>query len=119
MKTRARGGIRFGAIALAGAGLATAAMTAGLTGCASTPAPAAIVWTGGNAAHLAADKTACQTEADGVDINSATGYSDPRYGTTAAMAAAINRDAPLTDQAGAIKRAAFAACMSDKGWKVQ
>ncbi len=112
MKTRSRGQFRFGAIALAAA-------AASLSGCASKPAPEAIVWTGGDPAHLAGDKTACQTEADGVDINSASGYSDPRYGTTAAMAAAINRDAPLTDQAGAIKRAAFAACMSDKGWKVQ
>ncbi len=68
---------------------------------------------------MAADKASCQKESVDVDINQATGYSDPRYGTTIAMAAAINRDAPLTDQRAAIHAAAFAACMTDKGWKSQ
>jgi hypothetical protein len=88
-----------------------------LTGCATSPGPEAIVWTGGDPARLAADKAACETDSASVDINAPSGYSDPKYGTTAAMAAAINRDAPLTDQGAAVKRAVFAACMSDKGWK--
>jgi len=112
MKTGSRGSLRFGPIALTAAALA-----ATLASCASTPSPEAIAWTGGDPARLAADKAACASDAANVDINSASGYSDPRYGTTAAMAAAINRDAPLTDQGAAIKRAAFAACMSDKGWR--
>jgi len=100
---------------------ATAAMllAGALGGCASTPPSAAIVWTGGDPAHLAADQTACQHESDGVDVNQATSYSDPRYGATNAMAAAINRDAPLTDQHASVKAAAFDACMTDKGWKAQ
>jgi uncharacterized lipoprotein len=91
---------------------------AALAGCASTPSDA-IAWTGGDPARLAADKAACANDSSGVDINAASGYSDPTYGTTAAMAAAINRDAPLTDQHAAVKRAAFAACMTGKGWKAE
>jgi len=102
--------MRFWAIAAAGLML---------SGCASTPPPAPIVWIGGDPTHLAADKAACEKDSAGVDINVAAGYSDPKYGTTAAMAAAINRDSPLTDQHAALQAAAFAACMTDKGWKAQ
>jgi hypothetical protein len=90
-----------------------------LAGCASEAPPPPLSWTGGDPAHLAADKAACAHESAGVDINEATGYSDPRYGTTSAMAAAINRDAPLSDQHAAVRAAAFAACMTDKGWKAE
>jgi len=91
-----------------------------LTGCASAPPPAPpIVWIGGDPAHLAADTAACEKDSVTVDYNSAAGYSDPRYGPTNAMAAQINRDAPLADQHAAIRRAAMAACMTDKGWKPQ
>lgn len=91
-----------------------------LASCASpTPPPAPLVWTGGDPAHLTADKATCQKESGDVDINEASGYSDPRYGPTNAMAAAINRDSPLTDQRAAVRAAAFAACMTDKGWKAE
>jgi lysophospholipase L1-like esterase len=92
-----------------------------LAGCASetTSPPPEIVWVGGDAAHLAADKDACQKESVNVDYNSAAGYSDPRYGPTSAMAAQINRDRPLSDQHAAVRAAAMAACMTDKGWKPQ
>jgi hypothetical protein len=90
-----------------------------LAGCASEPPPPEVVWVGGAADHLAADKDACQKESVNVDYNSAAGYSDPRYGPTNAMAAQINRDAPLRDQHAAIRAAAMAACMTDKGWKAQ
>ena len=91
-----------------------------LVGCASEPPPPPeIVWMGGDAAHLAVDKAACQKESINVDYNSAAGYSDPRYGPTSAMAAQINRDSPLTNQHAAVRAAAMAACMADKGWKPQ
>ena len=76
-------------------------------------------WVGGDPAHLAADKAACRQEASAVDVNEAANYSDPRYGVAAAMAAAVSRDNPLTDQGPAIRRAAFITCMNDKGWKAQ
>jgi hypothetical protein len=88
-----------------------------LAGCASQPQPAPIAWSGGDPTHLASDQAACRKDSAGVDINEASGYSDPRYGPTSAMAAALNRDSPLTDQRAAVRTAAFAACMSDKGWK--
>lgn len=99
-------------------GLAGLALTGlALAGCASEPPPPPpIAWTGGDPARLAADEAACQKDSASVDINQAAGYTDPEYGPSNAMAAAINRDSPLTDQRAAIRRAAFAACMSDKGW---
>jgi hypothetical protein len=97
---------------------ALAALTL-LAGCASAP-PAAppVHWVGGDPAHLTADQAACQREADELDPNQATGYSDPRYGVTSAMANAIGRDNPLTDQHKAVRLAAFDTCMGDKGWKI-
>src|SRR5271167_2002734 len=77
------------------------------------------VWTGGDPARLTADKADCQKDADGLDVNNASNYSDGRYGVTAAMAEAIAQNDPLTDQGPAIRRAAFETCMSDKGWKLQ
>ena len=91
-----------------------------VAGCASQePQTQEIVWTGGDPAHLAADKAACEKDSLNNDYNSAAGYSDPRYGPTNAMAAQVNRDAPLTNQHAAIRAAATAACMTDKGWKPQ
>ncbi|MBV9509772.1 MAG: hypothetical protein JO303_05775 [Caulobacteraceae bacterium] len=100
---------------------AWAIVMAGLTlgACASQPPPTPITWTGGDPAHLAADEAACRQDSAGVDINNANGYSDPEYGPTSAMAAAINRDSPLTDQRAAVRSAAFAACMTNRGWKAE
>jgi hypothetical protein len=90
-----------------------------LGACASTPKQPAIVWIGGPLARLEADKAECRKDADGVDVHQASGYSDPRYGMTSAMADAIGRDNPLMDQRAAIREAAFQACMNDNGWKIQ
>ena len=90
-----------------------------LTGCATpTPSSPPVRWIGGDPGHRAADQAVCQREADALDPNQAAGYSDPRYGVTSAMANAIGRDNPLTDQRKAFRLAAFGACMSDKGWKI-
>lgn len=86
-----------------------------LGGCASTTATTD-EWAGGDPAHLAADKAACHSESAGVDVNVVGGYSDPRYGMTSAMAAAVAKDNPLTNTRPQMKAAAFAACMADKGW---
>ena len=94
---------------------ALAVFIAPLGGCASTSG-ATDNWTGGDPAHLAADKAACRSESAGVDVNAEAGYSDPRYGMTSAMAAAVAKDNPLTNTRPQMKAAAFAACMSDKGW---
>ena len=103
-----------------GARVWAAILVAGLlAGCASEPPPPEIVWIGGDAARLAADKAECEKDSLNVDYNSAAGYSDPRYGLTNAMAAQINRDAPLANQHAAIRAAGMAACMTDKGWKPQ
>ena len=93
-----------------------------LAGCASEPPlppPPPIVWIGGDAAHLAADKADCEKESAEVDYHSAATYSDPAYGATTAMAAQLNRDAPLRDQQAAVKAANMAACMAHKGWTPQ
>jgi hypothetical protein len=87
-----------------------------LAACASTPKSAPMVWSGGDAAHLAADETACRQEAGGVDVQEASGYSDPRYGVTSAMAEAIARDNPMADRGKIVREAAFETCMNDKGW---
>ncbi len=89
---------------------------AALAGCAST-SKSANDWVGGDPARLAADMAACRDESAGVDVNAAAGYSDPRYGLTSAMAAAVAKDNPLTDTSPQIRAAAFATCMTDKGWR--
>ena len=90
-----------------------------LAGCATpTPKSAPVRWAGGDPAHLEADKAVCHKEASELDTNQAAGYSDPRYGVTSAMANAIGRDNPLTDQHKAVRLAAFDTCMNDKGWKI-
>ena len=89
-----------------------------LAGCASTPKSPPVRWVGGDASHLAADQAVCQREASELDPNQAAGFSDPRYGVTSAMANAIGRDNPLTDQHKAVRLAAFDTCMNDKGWKI-
>src|ERR1700747_3041454 len=95
---------------------AALSVTMALAGCASTAAPSD-VWVGGDSTHLAADQTTCRTEAADLDVNQASNYSDPRYGIASTMAAAVNKDNPLSDQGPAIRRAAFDTCMTDKGWK--
>jgi hypothetical protein len=98
------------------AALAAAAM---LAGCASDGRAPADVWAGGDPAHLSADQTACRAEAADLDVNQAANYSDARYGVASAMAEAVSKDNPLSDQGPAIRRAAFDTCMTDKGWKLQ
>jgi hypothetical protein len=91
-----------------------------LIGCAGGPPPTpAPTWTGGDPARLAADQADCRGEADAVDVHQAAGYSDPRYGVTSAMAAAVSDYSPLVDQRAAIRAAAFDTCMNDKGWKAR
>jgi hypothetical protein len=99
-----------GVMAVAAAGLLA------LCGCASTSRPASDAWVGGDPAHLSADTATCREESSGVDVNAAGGYTDPRYGMTSAMAAAVAKDNPLTDTTPQIRAAAFATCMTDKGW---
>jgi outer membrane murein-binding lipoprotein Lpp len=89
---------------------------ASLAGCASTPAIDQ-GWVGGDPAHLSADLAACHKEVANLDVNQISGYSDPRYGMTNAMAAAIAKDNPLTDTRPQIKAATFTTCMNDKGWR--
>jgi len=89
-----------------------------LAGCATAPQTPPVRWVGGDPARLAADQALCRHEADDLDPNQAAGYSDPRYGVTSAMANAIGRDNPLTDQHKAVRLAAFDTCMNDKGWKI-
>jgi hypothetical protein len=90
---------------------------AALTACASGGPP--IVWTGGEASHLAADKTDCRKQADSIDVYRANDYSDPRYGAATAMAAAIDRDDPIRGHNHSAQDAAFQACMVQKGWTSQ
>ena len=89
-----------------------------VAGCATAPKSAPVRWVGGDPAHLSADLAACQRESENMDPNQAAGFSDPRYGVTSAMANAVGRDNPLTDQRKAVRMAAFDTCMNDKGWKI-
>ena len=97
-------------------GLAAAAALA-LAGCAgdTAPAPEPATWTGGDPAHLAADKAACHKETEDVGLG-ANGYSDSRYGVTSALAEAVDRDDPYRNHRGDARVAALITCMSDKGW---
>ncbi len=79
--------------------------------------PVAETWTGGDAAHLAADQAACRNEAATLDVNDPSNYSDPRYGVTSAMAEAVAKDNPMADRGAIVRQAAFDTCMSDKGWR--
>ncbi len=91
-----------------------------LAACASDPAPTPeVVWIGGDPAHLAADKAECAKEASSLDPNVSATYSDPRYGVTSAMAAAVGRDNPLDNRAQVVRDATIATCMTGKGWKAQ
>ena len=93
-----------------------------LSGCATAPpppAPPATVWIGGDPAHLVVDKADCQHTADQTDVNESAGYSDSRMGVTTAMAAAVGRDNPLSDQQANVRAAVFVTCMNEKGWKAQ
>jgi hypothetical protein len=92
-----------------------AAAGAALAGCATTKPQDA--WTGGDPVRLSADEAACRQESAAIDPNAIAGYSDPRYGMTSAMAAAIAKDNPLADTGPQAHAAAFAACMNDKGWR--
>jgi hypothetical protein len=94
---------------------ALALCLAALAGCASTPKDSES-WVGGDPAHLAADTASCRQDSASVDPNSIAGYSDPRYGVTSAMSAAVARSDPLGDHRSQAREAAFAACMGDKGW---
>ena len=96
--------------------LAALALACGLAGCASTPKTAPLVWSGGDPKHLATDEASCRQEAAGVDVQDASGYSDPRYGVTSAMAEAVAKDNPLADRGAIVREAAFETCMNDKGW---
>jgi outer membrane murein-binding lipoprotein Lpp len=95
---------------------AVALCAAALAGCASTPKESEPGWVGGDTAHLAADKAACRQDSASIDPNSVSGYSDPRYGVTSAMSAAVAKSDPLADHSAQAREAAFAACMGDKGW---
>ena len=106
MRTKVSWMMMFGAVALSGAALC---------GCASTPKDTE-AWVGGDAAHLASDSASCRQESASIDPNSVAGYSDPRYGVTSAMSAAVARSDPLVDHQSQSRAAAFAACMGDKGW---
>ncbi len=89
-----------------------------LSACADAPKPApGLAWTGGDPARLTADEAQCHKEVDDLDVNVSAGYSDPRYGVTSAMAAAVGRDNPLANRAQIVRDAAFTTCMTDKGWK--
>ncbi len=72
---------------------------------------------GGSVGHLAADQDDCRKQAQSIDYRSADGYSDSRYGATAAMAAAVAEDNPERDMGRRTVEAAFESCMSAKGWK--
>jgi len=89
-----------------------------LAGCLSDKKPAPEVWTGGDPAHLAADKAQCHAEADRLDVTQPGAYSDPRYGVTSAMAEAVAKDNPLADRGAIVRQAAYDTCMGDKGWNL-
>jgi outer membrane murein-binding lipoprotein Lpp len=95
---------------------AVALCAATLAGCASSPKETEPAWVGGDPAHLTADSAACRQDSANIDPNSVSGYSDPRYGVTSAMSAAVAKSDPLGDHRPQAREAAFAACMGDKGW---
>ena len=96
---------------------AVLALSLWLGGCTSSPKPPLEVWSGGDPAHLAGDQAACRTEANNLDVNQASNYSDPRYGVTSAMAEAVAKDNPLANRDAIVRQAAFDTCMNDKGWR--
>ena len=89
---------------------------AALSACASAPAPPPVTWTGGDPAHLTADKAACHKETDGLDAGQANAYSDSQYGVASALIEGLDRDDPMRDHRGDARAAAFITCMTNKGW---
>jgi hypothetical protein len=89
-----------------------------LAGCTTNKKPPPEVWTGGDPAHLVADKAECHIEADKLDVSDPSTYSDPRYGVTSAMAEAVAKDNPLADRGAIVRQAAYDTCMGDKGWNL-
>jgi hypothetical protein len=89
-----------------------------LAGCVTSRKAPPEVWTGGDPAHIAADKAQCHNEADKLDVSQPSTYSDPRYGVTSAMAEAVAKDNPLADRGAIVRQAAYDTCMGDKGWNL-
>lgn len=88
------------------------AMALSLAACASTSGAA---WAPRTDANLSADRTACEAEARGVDMNSADSYSS-RYGAAAAMAGRLDRSDMRGGGADRVFDAIVDACMTRKGW---
>ena len=103
-------------LAIAAAGLMFLSLGACASDSASSPET---VWIGGEPARLAADKAECGKVASSLDPNVSANYSDPRYGVTSAMAAAVGRDNPLDNRTQVVRDATIATCMTSKGWKAQ
>ena len=88
------------------------AMVMGLAACASTSRTA---WVARTDANLSSDRSACEAQARGVDINSADSYSS-RYGAAAAMAGRMDRTDMRGGGAERVFDAIVDACMTGKGW---
>jgi len=73
---------------------------------------------GATALAMFDDRDACAARADALDVEQAGNYSDPEFGSLAAMAAALQQD----DQAGGgklratVRRVALERCMERRGW---
>jgi hypothetical protein len=83
-----------------------------LAACASTSKTA---WAPRADANLSTDRSACEAEARGVDMNSADSYSS-RYGAAAAMAGRLDRSDMRGGGAERVFDAIVDACMTRKGW---
>jgi len=70
------------------------------------------------AAEMLADRRACASEAGNVDLRQVAGYSDPRYGMLAAMAARLDSGELDTQAERAVRLAYLDRCMTLRGWSL-
>lgn len=94
---------------------ATLCLVLGASACA-TGSASPTRWAPREGANFAADKAACVAETKAVDIKSANGYSDARYGVAAAMAGRMDRNDMSGSGVDRLYHAIEDACMTRKGW---
>lgn len=85
--------------------------------CACATTDTSTKWQPRTDADLAADLAVCEKDAREVDMQSPSGYSDGRYGATAALAGAIDRKDMRAGGAERVYQAVLHICMTRKGWK--
>jgi hypothetical protein len=71
---------------------------------------------GGKGAAMLEDRAACAERAARLDVEQARGYSDPEFGSLAAMASALEGEVTSGKLRATVRRVALERCMERRGW---